>query len=124
MFVKAVVLFAGLILIGFILWWFFGKHQVSSGQSIVSGQQQTAAIIVDGGYNPAVLTLKQGIPAKIVFHRKDPSSCLEKVVLSDFGITQELPQNKDVTIPINTQKAGTYNYACGMDMFHGKIIIK
>ncbi|WP_010580842.1 cupredoxin domain-containing protein [Liquorilactobacillus vini] len=124
MVVKAIVLLGGLALIGFILWWFFGKHQVSSGHSVVSDQQQTGSIIVDGGYNPAVLTLKQGIPAKIVFHRKDPSSCLEKVVLPDFGIIQELPQNKDVTIPIDTQKAGVYNYACGMDMFHGKIIIK
>ena len=121
---QIIVLVVALVLIVFILWWFFGKHEASAATSVVSGDSQTAKILVNGGYNPAVLTLKKGIPATLTFNRKDPSTCLEKVVFPDFGINQELPQNKDVQLNIDTSRAGEFDYACGMNMFHGKVIIK
>lgn len=121
---QIIVLVVAVLLIGFILWWFFGKHEASSATAVVTGNEQSANIIVNGGYNPAVLVLKKGIPAKLTFNRHDPSTCLEKVVFPDFGINADLPQNKDVALSIDTSKAGEFNYACGMNMFHGKIIIK
>ncbi len=121
---QIIVLILAVLLIGFILWWFFGKHEVSTASSVVSGNSQSANVIVNGGYNPAVLVLKKGVPATLIFNRKDPSTCLEKVVFPDFGINQDLPQNKDVALNIDTSEAGEYEYACGMNMFHGKIIVK
>ncbi|EDO0817667.1 cupredoxin domain-containing protein, partial [Listeria monocytogenes] len=32
--------------------------------------------------------------------------------------------NQDVSILIDTSKSGEFIYSCGMNMFHGKIIIK
>nr|WP_318531231.1 cupredoxin domain-containing protein [Lapidilactobacillus gannanensis] len=52
------------------------------------------------------------------------TSCLDHVVFSDFGINQELPRNQQQTIRIDTSKAGEYQWACGMDMFHGKVVIR
>jgi len=46
------------------------------------------------------------------------------VVFSDFGINQALPQNQAETVQIDTSKPGEFEWACGMDMFHGKLIIK
>jgi plastocyanin domain-containing protein len=58
------------------------------------------------------------------FLRKDPSSCLEEVVIGDFKIRKYLPLNKEVTLEINPQKKGVFSFSCGMGMFHGKIIIR
>ena len=43
-------------------------------------------ITVEGGYQPDVISVPKGKTTKINFFRKDPSSCLEEVVLSDFKI--------------------------------------
>jgi len=117
-------LIIGLAIIGFIVWWFFGNHQVASTTAAVADNNQNVDIEVKGGYSPEVVTLKKGVPATINFTRKDASSCLDRVVFSDFGINQELPQNEQQTINIDTSKAGEFQWACGMDMFHGKLIIK
>lgn len=121
---KILVLIIGIAAIGFILWWFFGNHQVAQTTADVKDNNQSVDVEVNGGYSPEVITLKKGVPATINFTRKDASSCLDRVVFSDFGINQELPQNKQRTVEIDTSKSGEFNWACGMDMFHGKVIIK
>jgi len=81
-------------------------------------------IIVDGGYSPNVISIPKDKTTKINFIRKDPSSCLEEVILGDFKIRKHLPLNQKVTVEITPEKAGEYNYGCGMNMYHGKIIVK
>ena len=41
-----------------------------------------------------------------------------------MGINDFLPQDQAHTINIDTTKSGEYEFACGMNMFHGKLIIK
>jgi plastocyanin domain-containing protein len=106
------------------VWWFFGKRKTASVEADVRGDKQTVEVTVDGGYTPNTIVLKQGVTAEVVFDRKDPSSCLNEVVFPDFGIRETLPVNEKFSIPIDTSKAGEYPYACGMNMFHGKVVIK
>lgn len=122
--VKIIVLLLGLALIGFIIWWFFAKHETEQGTAEVQADQQSIDVEVKGGYSPETVVLKKGVPAKINFTRRDPSSCLDRVVFPDFGINQELPKDETRTVKIDTSKAGEFQWACGMDMFHGKLIIK
>lgn len=121
---KILVLIVGLALIGFIFWWFFGNHQVEAATADLTDNNQNIDVEVKGGYSPEIVTLKKGVPATINFTRKDASSCLDRVVFSDFGINKELPQNEKQSIEIDTSKSGEFQWACGMDMFHGKLIIK
>jgi len=121
---KILVLVIGLAVIGLIIWWFFGKHAVASAAATVTDHQQQVDIEVNGGYSPEKVVLKQGVPAVLNFTRQDASSCLDHVVFSDFGINQALPKNQMETVKIDTSKPGEYEWACGMDMFHGKVIIK
>ncbi|KRM94852.1 hypothetical protein FC19_GL000111 [Liquorilactobacillus aquaticus DSM 21051] len=121
---KILIAVAALLIIGFIVWWFFGKHEDKEVTAERKGSSQNVNVVVNGGYKPSTVVLKKGVPAQITFKRKDPSSCLEQVVFPDFGISEFLPQNKDHVISIDTTKAGEFNYACGMNMFHGKVVIK
>ncbi len=90
----------------------------------VADNHQNIDIEVNGGYSPEVVVLKQGVPAQLNFTRKDASTCLDHVVFPEFGINQALPQNKQQSIEIDTSQPGEYQWACGMDMFHGKLVIK
>lgn len=121
---KIIVLVLGLMVIAFIGWWFFGKHDVAKVDAKVNDDRQIVDVEVKGGYSPEVVVLKKGIPATLNFTRKDSSSCLDRVVFSDFGINQALPQNQQQAINVDTSNAGEFQWACGMDMFHGKLVIK
>mgnify|MGYP001586742798 CR=1 FL=1 len=78
-------------------------------------------IIVDGGYQPEVVSIPKDKTTKLNFVRKDSSSCLEEVVLADFKIRKYLPLNQKVTVEVTPQKSGEFDISCGMNMFHGKI---
>jgi plastocyanin domain-containing protein len=112
---KILVGIGGLSAILFVAWFFFGKK---AKEVAVERQVQ---ITVDGGYSPEVITVKKGQPVTLNFYRKDPSDCLEEVVLGDFGVRQHLPLNRVSAIEIKPEKAGEYTFSCGMNMYHGKI---
>lgn len=114
----------GLLLIGFIVWWFFGKHTEAVGNSKVRDNKQTATVVVKGGYSPSTIVLKKGVPAQIDFNMQDSTACLSHVVFEQLGVNKDLTKQKITKIEIPTDKATTYNFACGMDMFHGKVIVK
>ena len=104
--------------IAFTYWFFLMKKE-----DVIS-VTDSVDITVEGGYSPSTIQISKGKTTKISFTRKDPSSCLEEVVLGDFKIRKFLPLNKKVTVEVTPQKEGEYGFACGMNMFHGKIIVQ
>lgn len=114
---KIIVSLLGAGLIGFIIWFFFGKKDnvVDVGGSV--------EVLVDGGYKPENIKIKRGVATKIIFLRKTPSSCLEEIVIPDFKIKKYLPLNKKVEIEITPESIGEFSFHCGMNMFHGKLIV-
>ena len=121
---KALVIIGALSLIAFIVWWFFGKRTSSETEAHMSSHTQEATVTVNGGYTPNTVVLKQGVPARIVFERDDPSGCFNEVVFPDFGVHEVLPVGTPHPIDIDTSTPGEYQYSCGMNMFHGKVVIK
>jgi plastocyanin domain-containing protein len=121
---RIVALIVGLAGIAFILWWFFGRHEEAAGDATVSGNDQEATVVVNGGYSPATVVLKKGIPAKVNFDMKDSTACLSHVVFQQLGVDKDLTKQPVTTVEIPTDKAGEFNFACGMGMFHGKVVVK
>ncbi len=115
---EIVVGFFGLFGIVFTFWFFLMKKEKEVQT------QGEVDITVSGGYSPEVISVARGKTTKINFIRTDPTDCLEEVVLSDFKIRKQLPLNKKVSIEITPQKAGEFGYACGMNMYHGKIVVR
>lgn len=115
---KIIVTIAGIVLSAFTYWFFLMKQEkaVEAGDSV--------DIVVEGGYKPEVISARKGRLTKLNFIRKDPSDCLEEVVLGDFKIRRHLPLNEKVTVEITPIKPGEFRFSCGMNMFHGKIIVR
>lgn len=89
-----------------------------------NNKEQVVTVNVDGGYKPNKFKLKKGVPATINFNRKDPSGCLSEVLIPDFDVKKKLPLNETISIDINPETAGEYEFTCGMQMFRGKIVVK
>lgn len=98
-------------------WFFFMKKD--SAVSVTDSVE----IVVEGGYSPSTISIVKGKTTKLHFFRKDASSCLEEIVIPDFKIKKYLPLNKTTTIEIKPETAGEFSMSCGMNMFHGKIIV-
>jgi len=112
-----------LALIGLELWWFlFSKSQGQQAESIQGIQELT--ITVDGGYEPSTVVVKAGQLVRLNFLRRDPNSCLEKVLLPDFHIVRELPLNQVTAVEFTPQKPGRYLFTCGMNMFRGVVEVQ
>ena len=117
---KVAVTGAGLSLIGLELWWFlFSKSK--SRQATTTGGVQEVTVTVDGGYDPSHIVVQAGQPVRLHFFRKDPSSCLEEVRFPDFRIAQALPVNQTTPIEFTPTQPGSYEFACGMNMFRGTV---
>ena len=115
---KILTLILGLAGIGFVYWFFLMKKEEA-----VEALGEID-IIVEGGYTPSVVSIQQGKPTTINFLRKDPNSCLEEVVMPEFKIRKFLPMNEKVSIEITPKQKGEFAFSCGMNMYHGKIIVK
>ena len=93
----------------------------------IFSKNQTKKVVVNAenhGYKPDIVTFKQGKPAQLKFISSDNMGSMNEVVSKDLNFDEKLDGKKEVTIDVPTDKPGTYNYACGMDMFHGKVVVK
>ncbi len=115
---KLIVLTSGIFGIIFTYWFFLMKKEEEVAVS------KEVDITVEGGYNPEVISIPKDQTTKLNFFRKDPTDCLEEIVLGDFKIRRTLPLNKRVSIEITPKRKGEFMYSCGMNMYHGKIIVR
>lgn len=116
---QIIVIVVAIISIGGIYWFFLGKRTAKT--VLTTGEIE---IIVDGGYTPESIEVPVGKPTVLHFLRKDPSTCLEDVIISELKIRKALALNERTDITITPPRTGTLRFSCGMGMFHGTIIVK
>ncbi len=114
---KIIVTITGLFSILGIYWFFFGKKDTEVEV------KDSLTILVDGGYIPDLIKIKQGKPIKLTFIRKDANTCLEEIVFADYKIKEYLPLNQSVTVTLNPPHPKTSDFHCGMNMFRGRIVV-
>lgn len=117
---KLLVLVFSLGGIIFTYWLFLMKKN----EDVIVVKSNKVDILVKGGYNPSAISIPKNKVTTLRFLRRDQSSCLEEVVLPEFKIRKYLPLNKVVAIQIEPKKSGNYEISCGMNMFHGKMIVR
>jgi plastocyanin domain-containing protein len=80
-------------------------------------------IVVDGGYRPAKITVRQGERVRLRFIRKEYTGCTREVVFPTIGLRRELPPNQPVIVELPALPAGEYEFRCGMNMVRGAITV-
>lgn len=119
-----IVLAAGIAAIAWVNWYFFLAERQAAEAAVGSGGVQEVTITVHGGYEPAEVRLEKGIPARLIFDRQETSGCSEEVVLPDFGIRRFLPAFQKTTVELTPERAGSFEFTCGMSMLRGRLVVK
>ena len=108
-----------LLLTGALAWYFFGPRK--SGRAALDQGVQVVTVTVKGGYRPDVVEMAPGVPARILFDRQETGDCSSHVVIPEFGINQLLPAYTTTAVDFLPRGAGEFEFACGMNMIHGRI---
>lgn len=86
-----------------------------------SGVQKITVDTSKGYYDPTTIELKAGVPAEITFTQS--SGCLAQVQSQQLGFFEDLTGGPK-TIKLPALEAGSYPFACGMQMATGTIVVK
>jgi plastocyanin domain-containing protein len=113
--------------IAWVNWHFFvaGRTRAvaaTASTEAAAGATPEIVITVDGGYSPNAVRVPAAKAVRLVFDRRDTSSCSEEVVFPDFGIRKFLPTGERTIIEITPPSPGQYDFMCGMSMLRGKLI--
>jgi plastocyanin domain-containing protein len=118
------VILGGIGLIVWVNWYFFFAGRTAAPVAVGDGGVQEVQIRVEGGYDPAHVRVKRGIPVRLVFDRRETSGCSEEVVLPDFGIRKFLPAHRRTSVEFTPEESGTYGFTCGMSMLRGSLTVE
>lgn len=118
------VIIGGIAAMIWINWYFFLARQVVSNAAIDLEGVQKVAIVVEGGYHPAVVSVKRGKLVHLVFDRRERSGCSEEIVFPDLGVRKFLPAFRKTKIELTPTQTGDFEFTCGMSMLRGRLIVQ
>lgn len=84
---------------------------------------QAVTVTVDGEFKPAEVKVKAGQPVELTFDTKN-FACAKTVVFKSLGITKELTDGTKTVVAFTPKEAGKIEYACGMDMLKGTVVVE
>ena len=121
---EILVLLAGLATIAWVNWYFFVAPRAAAEARSGAGGVQEARIVVAGGYSPATIRVRRDQPIRLIFDRRETSSCSEEIVIPDFGVRRFLPAHQQTTVDLPASGPGIHDFMCGMSMLHGRLIVE
>ncbi len=93
----------------------------AAAPTAASGARKVPIEVNKEGYTPDKIPGKPGEKLDLVFTRTFEADCISQVKTPD-GKLVDLPMNKPVDVEVTVPQTGELDFACGMDMFHGKIV--
>ena len=102
-------------------WFFFAPRRAHAAE--LAGGVQRVTVTVKGGYAPDVIRAQPGIPLELVFDRQESGDCTSRVVFPDLAMSAALPAYEQTTVRLAAPAAGSFGFACGMNMIHGTLIV-
>ncbi len=84
---------------------------------------QEATITIKDGYQPSTVVVKKGIPLRLNFDLQE-KTCTGTVVFKEFNIERELMPYELTTVEFTPDKAGSFTFACPMEMITGTLVVK
>jgi Cu+-exporting ATPase len=119
---DVVVVLAATVLVAGLGWFFFGPRRART--ATVEGGVQRVQVTVRGGYTPDLIRVRQGVPLELVFDRQESGECTSRVVFPDLQVSAALPAFERTTVRLSPRQAGSFGFACGMNMIHGTLLIE
>jgi plastocyanin len=105
-----------------------GPGPLSSSGSAGSPGTGTGAVksftlkSIDGQYDPAVISVKQGTTVRIEGDPKTLSGCMEVVNIQGYGISKQIT-SADNVIEFTADKTGTFPMSCDMGIGNGRLVV-
>lgn len=119
-----IVIIGGIAAMIWVNWYFFLTRQPVANAAISVEGVPEIAIVVEGGYHPAVVSVMRDRPVRLVFDRRERSGCSEEIVFPDFGVRKFLPAFRKTTIELTPAQTGDFEFTCGMSMLRGRLIVQ
>jgi len=89
-----------------------------------SGVQEVQLVVTDAGFQPAEVAVAKDRPIRLTVTRKTNQTCATEIVFKEIDVKKDLPLDQAVTIDLPAQPSGTLNYACGMNMVKGSLVVQ
>jgi P-type Cu+ transporter len=116
------VLFPALLAIG--AWLALARRGGQAVAVVAPDGVQEVEIVVRGRYNPDTLTVRAGVPARLLFNRQEDSPCSDRVIFSDFQQEQRLAPFAVTPVQFIPSRAGEFFFTCAMGMYQGRLLVK
>ncbi|MFE9095545.1 cupredoxin domain-containing protein [Streptomyces sp. NPDC007264] len=98
---EIVVVVLAAVPIGALGWFFFGPCRARGAR--LEGGVQRAEVTVRGGYRPAVIRVRQGVPVELVFDRQESGECTDRVVFPGLRVSAGLPAFQRTTVRLRPE---------------------
>jgi P-type Cu+ transporter len=119
---QFVVTAVGVALIAVLARFFFRRRAATA--AIERAGVQEVRVTVRGGYTPDVIQARTGMPLRITFDRQEDGDCSSRVLFPEFALSRFLTPFAETTIELTPRHPGTFGFACGMNMLHGRLLVE
>jgi len=85
---------------------------------------QTATVTAAKGYQPNRIIVEAGRPVRLDVRRETPSGCYAQLLIPEFGVAVDLPEDKTIPVEFTPTQPGEYEFMCGMKMNFGTIEVR
>ncbi|HEY3089337.1 MAG TPA: heavy metal translocating P-type ATPase [Jatrophihabitantaceae bacterium] len=119
---DVVVLAVTVVALAGLAWFSFGPRRARTAR--LEDGVQRVEVTVRGGYSPDLIRVRQGVPVELTFDPQESGDCTSRIVFADLQLSAALPAYERTTVRFRPGQAGSFGFACGMNMIHGTLVVE